>query len=412
MPSRDRISAHFFLGPGRHGSRLVAAQPFLQLQTMASVPDPPMRQQVEEYIVSLQDRIVSAFEALDPSSSPFKRDSWVRPQGGSGQSCVFSTPSSENTNQSGHESILEKAGVNISIVHGTLPPPAIKQMRADHSSMPLPEDAPGGLPFFAAGISLVVHPRNPNAPTVHANYRYFEITEPSKDTGASTDTSASPSASADAAPSSATPTVLAWWFGGGSDLTPSYLFESDAKHFHSTLKKACDAHGLQLYSAFKKWCDEYFFIPHRNETRGIGGIFFDDLNEGPHKRFPAPNPNTGLELAVQQRPTTAAAIFAFIQALGDAFIPSYLPILAARHAMPYTPLQRRWQLIRRGRYVEFNLVHDRGTKFGLMTPGARVESILMSLPEMARWEYMCELGEEGTEEGKLVAVLKTPIDWV
>jgi len=349
-----------------------------------------MRQQVEGYINNLQDEIVQAFEKLDPNAPPFKRDSWVRAQGGTGKSCVFAAPPDDGATVSPSlpQSVLEKAGVNISIVHGKLPPPAIKQMRADHMSMPLP-DRPDGLPFFAAGISLVVHPRNPHAPTVHANYRYFEITEPK---------------SQDADQSEGKePEVLAWWFGGGSDLTPSYLYEEDAMHFHSTLKTACDKHGPQLYSTFKKWCDEYFFIPHRGESRGIGGLFFDDLNEGAHLRLPN---------AEVKRPVTPAEIFSFVQELGNSFVPSYIPILKLRHPMPYTPHQRRWQLLRRGRYVEFNLVYDRGTKFGLMTPGARIESILMSLPETARWEYMSELGEEGTEEGKVIVVLKEPRNWV
>ncbi|KAF8630899.1 hypothetical protein AX17_005257 [Amanita inopinata Kibby_2008] len=350
----------------------------------------PMRQQVDEYIRSLQDRIVTALEELDPNAPPFKRDSWVRAQGGSGQSCVFASPVEEGAGgvQRERPTILEKAGVNISIVHGVLPPPAIRQMRADHTSMPLP-DRPEGLPFFAAGISLVIHPRNPHAPTVHANYRYFEITEPSDDTGSGGEAK-----------------ILVWWFGGGSDLTPAYLYEEDAVHFHSTLKEACDKHGSQLYPSFKKWCDEYFFIPHRGESRGIGGIFFDDLNEGPHVRLPAATDGGPVK-----RPRTPEEIFAFIKDTGDAFVPSYVPILAKRHSMPCTDHQRRWQLIRRGRYVEFNLVYDRGTKFGLVTPGARIESILMSLPEVARWEYMCELGEEGTEEGRVVKVLQVPKDW-
>ncbi|KAG5642112.1 hypothetical protein DXG03_003611 [Asterophora parasitica] len=356
------------------------------MASSASSSTKPMRAQVEELIVSLQDQIVSAFETLDPAAPRFKRDSWVRPQGGTGQSCVFAVPTDDAS--VAQQTVLEKAGVNISIVHGILPPAAIKQMRADHTAMPLP-DRPEGLPFFAAGISLVIHPRNPHAPTVHANYRYFEITEPVE------------------ASSDQEPKLLAWWFGGGCDLTPSYLYEEDAVHFHSTLKKTCDKHGSELYPSFKKWCDEYFYIPHRNETRGVGGIFFDDLNEGPHARLSAPNsPNS------TRRPASPAEIFAFVQDLGNSFVPSYLPILASRHSLSYTSLQRRWQLIRRGRYVEFNLVYDRGTKFGLMTPGARIESILMSLPETARWEYMTDMGEEGTEEGKLIEVLKTPRDWV
>ncbi|KAG6900620.1 hypothetical protein C0993_007293 [Termitomyces sp. T159_Od127] len=348
----------------------------------------PMRDQVEDYIVSLQDQIVSAFETLDPVAPKFKRDSWVRPQGGKGQSCVFACPADDPS--VAHDSILEKAGVNISIVHGVLPPAAIKQMRADHTSTPLP-NRPEGLPFFAAGISLVIHPRNPHAPTVHANYHYFEITEPvDKDQ-----------------PDPEPPSVLAWWFGGGCDLTPSYLYEDDAVHFHKTIKNACDKHGPQLYPEFKKWCDQYFYIPHRNESRGIGGIFFDDLNGGPHVRLNSPNAPDAT-----RRPTSPAEIFSLIQDLGNAFIPSYLPILETRSSLPSTPSERRWQLLRRGRYVEFNLVYDRGTKFGFTTPGARIESVLMSLPETARWEYMSEMGEEGTEEAKLVRVLKKPKEWV
>ncbi|KNZ71534.1 Coproporphyrinogen-III oxidase, mitochondrial [Termitomyces sp. J132] len=347
-----------------------------------------MRVQVEDYIFSLQDQIVSAFETLDPASPKFKRDSWVRTQGGKGQSCVFACPTDDPSIV--HDSILEKAGVNTSVVHGVLPPAAIKQMRADHTSMPLP-DRPEGLPFFAAGISLVIHPSNPHAPTVHANYRYFEITEPVEEDR----------------PASEQPRLLAWWFGGGCDLTPSYLYEEDALHFHTTIKNACDKHGRQLYPSLKKWCDEYFYIPHRNESRGIGGIFFDDLNEGPHARLNSPNSSDPTP-----RPTSPAEIFSLIRDLGNAFIPSYLPILKVRSSLSFTPAQRRWQLLRRGRYVEFNLVYDRGTKFGLMTPGARIESILMSLPETARWEYMSEMGEEGTEEAKLVEVLKKPREWV
>lgn len=345
-----------------------------------------MREQMEDWIRSLQAEIVQALENLDPFAPKFKRDSWIRAEGGSGQSCVFAVPPSPEPSSSDNHSkfILEKAGVNISIVHGTLPPTAIKQMRADHTSMPLPEDAPGGLPFFAAGISLVIHPCNPHAPTCHANYRYFEITDPS-------------SSSSPASPAK----VLAWWFGGGADLTPSYLYPDDAKHFHQTHKSACDTFSPSLYPALKTWCDEYFYITHRKETRGIGGIFFDDLHQGKHSRLP------------EDRPRSQEDVFAFIKSVGTAFLPAYLPILSKRANIEFVPQQRRWQLIRRGRYVEFNLVHDRGTKFGLMTPGARVESILMSLPEVARWEYMTDMGEDETsEEGKLLQVLRNPRDWV
>ncbi|KAL0955194.1 hypothetical protein HGRIS_004099 [Hohenbuehelia grisea] len=351
----------------------------------------PMRQQVEEYINALQDTIVGAFEELDPNAPKFRRDSWVRAQGGTGRSCVFAVPPPSNTSSSAPSTtILEKGGVNISIVHGTLPPAAIKQMRADHAGIPDLPAGDGGLPFFAAGLSLVVHPRNPHAPTVHLNYRYFEITR-------------APAADAS---SDAQPEVLAWWFGGGSDLTPSYLYEEDAKHFHSTLKTACDAHGAALFPAMKTWCDEYFAIPHRGERRGLGGIFFDDLTDAPHKRL---DPSGAT--AHSSRPSTPESIFALVRQLGDAFVPSYIPILAKRANTAYTPEQRRWQLLRRGRYVEFNLVYDRGTKFGLATPGARIESILMSLPEEARWEYESDMGAAGTEEGRLMEVLRDPKDW-
>jgi len=348
-----------------------------------------MRDQVKQYITKLQSQIIAALESVDTTEAgaKFVNDRWERSEGGYGQSSVLSGGTH-----------IEKAGVNISVVHGKLPPPAIKQMRADHEGLPWTE-ATTSLPFFAAGLSLVIHPRRPEAPTVHANYRYFEITEDQ---------------SAEDAAASRPAKILAWWFGGGSDLTPTYLFPEDARHFHSTLKAACDPFGDALYPAFKKWCDEYFYIPHRKESRGIGGIFFDDLSLHAHKRLPSGG-----------RPTSLEDIWAFIQSCGDAFVPSYLPILQRRihpvegiekplsDASESEEHKRRWQLIRRGRYVEFNLVYDRGTKFGLMTPGARIESILMSLPETARWEYCCELGEqEGTREKEIMDVLKNPREWV
>ncbi|KAJ7597414.1 Coproporphyrinogen oxidase [Mycena floridula] len=331
----------------------------------------PMRLQVEGYIQSLQDQIINSLESLDPNAPSFKRDDWTRAEsGGFGKSCVFAVPATPESAVNEPTTILEKGGVNISVVHGTLPPAAIKQMRADHSS--LPDAPPGGLPFFAAGISLVIHPRNPHAPTVHANYRYFEVSEPDTDK------------------------LIAWWFGGGADLTPSYLYQEDAVHFHQTLK---DASG-EYYPEMKKWCDEYFYIPHRKESRGVGGIFFDDLNDEDHKRLSGGT-------------RTQDSIMSMVKKLGDAFIPAYLPILSKRHSMPFTPHQRRWQLVRRGRYVEFNLIYDRGTKFGLNAPHARVESILMSLPEVARWEYQCDMGDdENSEEGKLLAVLRSPKEWL
>lgn len=221
---------------------------------------PPMRERVRTYIISLQEEIVSTLEKLDPNAPSFKRDSWLRPQGGEGISCVFAVPSnSEQVNTT----VLEKAGVNISVVHGKLPPAAIRQMRADHSSIPYDPASQQTLPFFAAGISIVIHPRNPNAPTIHMNYRYFEISEVKLETGpeGSAAILAEPGADADGEEKKPlvkvkkeeeTPKVIAWWFGGGSDLTPSYFFEEDARHFHGTLKKACDEHGSDLFPAFKK----------------------------------------------------------------------------------------------------------------------------------------------------------------
>lgn len=318
----------------------------------------PMRRRMSAYVKSLQSEIVEGLSSLDPSAS-FRWDHWERSSGGSGTSCIL---------QDG--SVFEKAGVNVSIVHGTLPPAAVRQMRDR-----LDEDRFGwwdgkqDLPFFACGISLVIHPLNPMAPTVHLNYRYFEVEDPSEN--------GRPNA----------PKV--WWFGGGTDLTPSYLFEEDARHFHLGLKNQCDKHNKRYYPEFKAWCDRYFLIPHRGERRGIGGIFFDDLSGEPND------------------------LFNFIRDLGDSFLPTYLPIIERRQWMRYSDHQKRWQQLRRGRYVEFNLVYDRGTKFGLATPGARIESILMSLPLTSRWEYMSELGSESdSDENRLLQVLKNPREWV
>ena len=346
------------------------------------MPVAAFRDQVAEYVVNLQDRIVADLEKLDPSAPKFTRDSWTREEGGRGISCAFAAP--DSAGPEGANTVLEKAGVNVSIVHGFLPPSAVKQMRADHATLPSDPDAQGKLPFFVAGISLIIHPRNPHAPTVHANYRYFEVALPPD-------------------PSQ----ILSWWFGGGCDLTPSYLYEEDGVHFHETLKTACDKHAPGVfYHPFKKWCDEYFYIPHRKETRGIGGIFFDDLNSADHPRLPSDRDPSS------SRPRSQEEIFSFVRTCGDSFLPSYLPIIEKRAKTPFTEQQRRWQLLRRGRYVEFNLVYDRGTKFGLNTPGARVESILMSLPETARWEYQSEMGADPySEEGELLEVVRNPKAW-
>ena len=298
-----------------------------------------MRIRMAVWVKALQDHIVSTLESIEASQTPlptetspstnppkFIREAWIRSQGGEGSSCVLSGGR-----------VFEKAGVNISIVHGKLPPAAQRQMRADHSSLAV-SDTP--LPFYATGLSIVLHPRNPQVPTVHMNYRYFEVDTP--------DNKDQP---------------VAWWFGGGSDLTPSYLDEDDVRYFHSTLKSACDAHNTSYWSKFKDWCDKYFYIKHREESRGVGGIFFDDLT-------------TESELNHGKRPTQDE-LFDFVRTASSSFLPGYLPIVLKNKDKPWTEEERRWQLLRRGRYVEFNLVYDRGTKFGLSTPGARIESILM-----------------------------------
>ncbi|XP_009328922.1 PREDICTED: oxygen-dependent coproporphyrinogen-III oxidase, mitochondrial, partial [Pygoscelis adeliae] len=233
------------------------------------------------------------------------------------------------------------------------------QMRSRGKSLKAKD---GKLPFCAMGVSSVIHPKNPHVPTMHFNYRYFEIEE------------------ADG--------TKQWWFGGGTDLTPTYLNEEDAVHFHKTLKEACDKHGLKLYPKYKKWCDDYFYIKHRGERRGIGGIFFDDV-DSPSKE----------------------EVFQFVKSCAKAVVPCYIPIVKRHCHDSFTPEEKLWQQLRRGRYVEFNLVYDRGTKFGLLTPGSRIESILMSLPLTARWEYM-HTPPESSKEAEILEVLRNPKDWV
>ncbi|KAK0613879.1 Coproporphyrinogen III oxidase [Immersiella caudata] len=313
----------------------------------------PMRLRMEKFIKEQQVEIVRALEAID--GTKFRVDEWQRKEGGGGITCVL---------QEGK--VFEKAGAGISAVYGTLPKAAILKMRANHKNLVNgANEIPESIEFFAAGLSLICHPRNPMAPTIHLNYRYFETANPDGSSGA-------------------------WWFGGGSDLTPNYLFEEDAILFHKSLKDTCDAHNKEFYPKFKKWCDEYFYNKHRRESRGIGGIFFDDLDE-----------------------TTAdkESLFAFIQESLKSFVPTYTTIMNKRKDMPFTEKEKEWQQIRRGRYVEFNLVHDRGTAFGLNTPGPRVESILMSMPLTATWKYMYE-PEPGSREEKLEKVLREPKEWV
>lgn len=309
----------------------------------------PMRLQVEEFVKAQQKEIVRELEKID--GKKFRVDSWERDNGGGGiTSCL----------QGGN--VFEKAGVNVSIVYGTLPRPAIEKMRVNHKAI---DPNVQSLDFFAAGLSIILHPINPMAPTIHMNIRYFETMD-----------------------EAGVPNT--WWFGGGTDLTPNYLFDEDAIHFHKTLKDVCDQHDKSYYPRFKKWCDEYFSNKHRGESRGIGGIFFDDLDE------------------VEKDQTNT---FAFAKGCAQSFLPSYMPILTKRKDLPFNEKEKEWQQIRRGRYVEFNLVHDRGTAFGLNTPNARVESILMSLPVTATWKYMYE-PEKGSREQRLVDVLREPREWV
>jgi len=308
-----------------------------------------MRLRVEEFVKSQQKEIVRELERID--GSKFRIDTWTRENGGGGISSVL---------QGGN--VFEKAGVNVSIVYGTLPRPAIQAMRVNHKAIDPTVDS---LDFFAAGLSIVLHPVNPMAPTIHMNVRYFETMDEKGEPNT-------------------------WWFGGGTDLTPNYLFDEDAIYFHKTLKDVCDQHDKDYYPRFKAWCDKYFTNKHRGETRGIGGIFFDDLDDQEKDKE-----NT----------------FAFVQSVAKSFLPGYLPIISKRKDMPFTEKEKEWQQIRRGRYVEFNLIHDRGTAFGLNAPNARVESILMSLPVTATWKYMYEV-EKGSREQRLVDVLREPRQWV
>lgn len=300
-----------------------------------------MKEQFYRYIEDLQNRITSKLEEID-GKAKFQEDIWQRTEGGGGKTRVI-----ENGD------VFEKGGVNISAVFGPLAPAMQQYFKV------------GDVDFFACGLSLVIHPKNPMVPTVHANWRYFEMYE--KDG-----------------------TVIDQWFGGGQDLTPYYLFEEDARHFHQVSKKACNPHGFSFYSDYKTKCDEYFWNSHRNEARGIGGLFFDYLKEDGQMKI--------------------SDWYDFVTDVGDSFLQAYVPIVQKRKNLSYTEANRKWQEIRRGRYVEFNLVHDKGTLFGLKTNG-RIESILMSLPPHVQWVYDHH-PEPGSEEAKLIEVLENPIDWI
>jgi coproporphyrinogen III oxidase len=291
-----------------------------------------LRQRSRELFERLQRSITSSLEEVD-GKGRFLQDTWKREQGGGGKTSIL---------QDGH--VFEKAGVNTSAVSGIFSDTLAERLNVTTKE------------FFATGISLVLHPYSPIVPTVHMNLRYIELS------------------SGDA------------WFGGGADLTPNYLFDEDAKHFHSTLKSICDDHNREYYPRFKKWCDEYFFLKHRGEARGIGGVFFDYVRDHPDD------------------------FFCFVEDLGDSFLKSYLPIAERRRDEPFGAREKEWQLIRRGRYVEFNLVYDRGTLFGLETQG-RTESILMSLPPTVKWVYNHQPQPGSREEG-LLKVLHAPREWV
>ena len=305
---------------------------------------------VKTYLHSLQDRICAALEQED-GTGKFREDVWTRPEGGGGRTRILT-----------EGAVFEKAGVAFSHVTGTKLPPSAPAHR--------PELA--GRPWEALGVSLVIHPRNPHVPTSHANVRFFR---------------AAPAASGSAIenPNSKIENPT-WWFGGGFDLTPYYGYEADAAHWHRTARDAVAPFGDTLYPRFKKHCDDYFFLKHRAEPRGIGGVFFDDFNE----------------LGFDQS-------FALMRAVGDAYLPAYRPIVAQRKAAPYGERERQFQLYRRGRYVEFNLVWDRGTHFGLQS-GGRTESILMSLPPLVRWDYDWK-PEPGSAEARLYDVFLKPRDW-
>lgn len=304
-----------------------------------TIPPAPDKVAVKAYLLDLQDRICNALAAED-GGAEFLEDSWTRNEGGGGRSRVLT-----------NGAVIEKGGVNFSHVHGTQMPASATAHR--------PELA--GRAFEAMGVSLVIHPHNPYVPTSHANVRFF-IAEKEG-----------------AAP--------VWWFGGGYDLTPYYGNETDVIHWHQTAKNACDPLGENLYPKFKKWCDDYFFLKHRGEARGVGGLFFDDYNAESFDHS-----------------------FSLMRAIGDSFIPAYIPIVNARKATVFTERERDFQLYRRGRYVEFNLVYDRGTLFGLQT-GGRTESILMSLPPLVRWEYDWQ-PQAGSPEAELYEKFLPHRDWL
>jgi len=325
-----------------------------------ALPPADSRSRFKQFVQELQNEICAGLEEID-GVSKFHEDSWQREEGGGGRTRVITDGG-----------VFEQGGVNFSEVWGKQLPPSILKQR--------PEAA--GNEFYATGTSMVLHPRNPYIPTVHLNYRYFE-----------------------AGP--------VWWFGGGADLTPYYPFPEDAAHFHHTIKSACDQHHPEYYQVFKPWCDEYFYLTHRDEARGIGGIFFD-YQDGQGELYRGPDPEGVAGVYSQQigeiKPRNWEDLFGFVQSCGRSFLPAYLPIVKQRKGLEYGERERNFQLYRRGRYVEFNLVYDRGTIFGLQTKG-RTESILMSLPPLVRWEYNYQ-PSPNTPEAELYNTFLKPQDWV
>ncbi len=324
-----------------------------------SFPPKDSRERARALVLGLQDDICNGLETLD-GSGRFQEETWNRPEGGGGRSRVM---------QEGN--VFEQGGVNFSEVHGEELPPSILNQRPEAK----------GHPWFATGTSMVLHPRNPYIPTVHLNYRYFE-----------------------AGP--------VWWFGGGADLTPYYPYLEDARQFHQIHKEACDSCNPEFHKVFKPWCDEYFYLKHRRETRGIGGIFYD-YQDGSGMLYKGQNPNgTAAKISEEVGPLKAnwEDLFSLAKACGQAFLPAYSPIVEKRQKQTYGDQERQFQLYRRGRYVEFNLVWDRGTIFGLQTNG-RTESILMSLPPLARWEYGYE-APKGSREALLTELFTKPQNWL
>lgn len=322
-PTHDQVQ-----GPASHQAGSPADPHDSQVDTAAVIA----------YLRSLQNDICTGLEQAD-GTGRFQHDSWERAEGGGGESRVLTDGA-----------VFEQAGVNFSYVSGSKLPPSATAQRPELI------DAP----WIAAGVSLVIHPLNPYVPTTHANVRFFCATHGDRQT---------------------------WWFGGGFDLTPFYPFDEDVLHWHRTAQQACEPFGAEVYAQHKQWCDQYFFLRHRNETRGVGGLFFDDLNQWGFERC-----------------------FAYQRSVGNHFLPAYLPLVERRKHTPFGERERNFQLYRRGRYVEFNLVYDRGTHFGLQS-GGRTESILMSMPPLARWQYNWQ-PEAGTPEARLYEDFLHPRDWL